>query len=256
MAYRLLTFLTLILSFFVKAEDPLLSQVFQQNAIEGTLIISALNSNKTYIHNSKRASTPFSPASTFKIFNTLISLNESVINNKNDTFKWNGKTHSVKSWNQDQTLESAFKVSCVWCYQELAQKIGSEKYTQYIVGAEYGQLAPQFNTTEFWLDGSLQISAEEQIEFLKKVYRQTLPLSKHSYSTLKEIMLASKTSHYSLYAKTGWALRATPVGWYVGYLEKADDVWFFAMNFPMKSAKQAPLRAKITMEALKARGLL
>ena len=40
-------------------------------------------------------------------------------------------------------------------------------------------------------------------------------------------MVAEKKPRFSIYGKTGWAASAEPqVGWYVGYLETHDDVWF------------------------------
>lgn len=63
----------------------------------------------------------FSPASTFKIPNTLIALNEGVVT-KDSVIVWDKKIREYESWNKDQTLLTAFKSSCVWCYQEFASK--------------------------------------------------------------------------------------------------------------------------------------
>ena len=94
-----------------------------------------------------------------------------------------------------------------------------------------------FSLTTFWLDGSLEISALEQVEFLKKVYLRSLPFSPFSYETLKKIMFVDQSATYTIYAKTGWASRAKPqVGWYVGYLETPKNVWFFAIPYSRQRA--------------------
>ena len=160
-------------------------------------------------------------------------------------------------WNRDQTLESAFKVSCVWCFQELARRVGAEKYRDYIRKSAYGALREPFQETTFWLDGSLEISAMEQVEFLKKVYLRSLPFSPSSYDTLREIMVVEQTPTFTIRAKTGWGTRATPqVGWYVGYVETANDVWFFAANLEVRDKADLALRKTLTREALQAKGII
>lgn len=239
------------------AEDQSLANLFWQQGIEGTIVISSLQKEKTLIHNDLRAHQRFSTASTFKILNTLISLEEWAISDKDDVIKWDGHIYDFPDWNHDQTLESAFKASCVWCFQELARRVGAEKYKAYLLKSAYGELHEPFAETTFWLDGSLQISAIEQVNFLKKVYLRTLPFSTSSYETLQQIMLVEKAQTFALWAKTGWATRTTPqVGWYVGYIETAKDVWFFATNIKIRDEKDLPLRQKLTREALKAKGIM
>ncbi len=215
-------------------------------------MISSLYSGQTFIHNAPRANRRFAAASTFKILNTLISLEEKAILGKDDVFKWDGHTYAISDWNHDQTLESAFKASCVWCFQELARKVGAEKYRSYILKSAYGELHEPFVETTFWLDGSLAISAIEQVEFLKKVHQRTLPFSTSSYETLRQIMRVEQTPAFAIRAKTGLVGRSKPqIGWYVGYVEKAKDVWFFATNIDVRHEQDLPLRLKLTREALK-----
>ena len=239
------------------AEDPALTELFSQQGVQGTIVMSSLNGGKTFIHNDLRAGQRFSPASTFKIPNTLIALEEKVLAGKDDIFKWDGQIHDVATWNHDQTLTSAFKVSCVWCFQELARRVGAEKYQQYLRDLNYGEWREPFVATTFWLDGSLQISALEQVNFLRRVYRRELPLSDPAYETLKHIMLVEEGNTYTLWAKTGWAARVTPpVGWYVGYVETPTDVWVFATNIELRDEKDLELRQKLTRSALQVKGVI
>ncbi len=239
------------------AEDPALAELFSQQGVQGTIVMSSLNGGKTFIHNDLRAGQRFSPASTFKIPNTLIALEEKVLAGKDDIFKWDGQIHDVATWNHDQTLTSAFKVSCVWCFQELARRVGAEKYQQYLRDLNYGEWREPFVATTFWLDGSLQISALEQVNFLRRVYRRELPLSDPAYETLKHIMLVEEGNTYTLWAKTGWAARVTPpVGWYVGYVETPTDVWVFATNIELRDEKDLERRQKLTRSALQVKGVI
>lgn len=249
--------LSLIFSASALAEDAILARLFEKHTIEGTLIVSSLADDQTFIHNDSRAERRFAPASTFKVMNTLIAVEEKAAKGKDEGFKWDGKAYPIAGWNHDQTLESAFKVSCVWCYQELARRIGADRYRSYLKRTGYGELEAPFELTTFWLDGPLKISPLEQIEFLKKLHRRSLPFSAHSYETLREIMLVEKTSTYSLWAKTGWGARAKPqVGWYIGYVETAKGAWVFALNIELRSDKDLPLRQPLVLEALRAKGII
>ncbi len=252
-----ITFFVSLFSVQAVAEDQAIAKLFAQRGIDGTIVISSLHSGQTFIHNDPRANHRFTPASTFKILNTLISLEERAISGKDEVLKWDGRTHDFPDWNRDQTLESAFKVSCVWCFQELARRVGAEKYRNYLRESAYGELRESFEEATFWLDGSLEISAIEQVDFLKKVYQRSLPFSPSSYETLRQIMLVEQTPAFTMRAKTGWAARVKPqVGWYVGYVETSKDVWFFATNLGVRDERDLPLRQKLTREALQTKGVI
>ncbi|CAK0781014.1 Beta-lactamase LCR-1 [Gammaproteobacteria bacterium] len=253
----LLSFLALLFSTQVFAEDEDIAKLFAHRGIDGTMVISSLKNGRSFVHNNPRANRRFSPASTFKILNTLISLEEKAILGKDDQFKWDGHVYNFPDWNGDQTLESAFKVSCVWCFQELARRVGAEKYRNYLRQVSYGELREPFEETQFWLDGSLEISALEQVEFLKRVYQKSLPFSQVSYEMLRQIMLVEQAPLFAIRAKTGWGARLKPqIGWYVGYVETSRDVWFFATNLEVRDEKDLLLRQQLTRAALQAKGVL
>ena len=84
-----------------------------------------------------------------------------------------------------------------------------------------------------------------------------MPFSLFSYETLKDIMTEEESSLYVIRAKTGWAKRVEPqVGWYVGYIETKNDTWFFATNITINSIADLSLRKKITLEALRTKGII
>ncbi|RZU45333.1 beta-lactamase class D [Fluviicoccus keumensis] len=246
----------LCLSATARAEDVDIAAAFNRAGMDGTMVITSLGTGRTFSHNDARAATRFPVASTFKILNSLIALEEKAVT-PDEVLKWNGHTYDITDWNRDQTLASAFKVSCVWCYQELASRIGNKTYRRYLSKLDYGQLKQPFNTTTFWLDGSLQVSAQDQIRLLRRIYLRSLPFSDASYNTLRQIMLVEQAPTYTLRAKTGWASSATPqTGWYVGYVQTADDVWFFATNLVIHDVKELPLRLSLSREALQLKGIL
>jgi beta-lactamase class D len=239
------------------AEDADMARLFKQAGIEGTIVIESVNGGQRFVHNDLRAKQQFTAASTFKILNTLIALDQGVITEADSVIPWDGTQYEIADWNQDQTLRSAFRVSCVWCYQALAMRVGAHQYPAYINDAHYGRLSEPFNGRTFWLDGSLVISAEQQVAFLKAVVTQAMNFSTESYKILESIMLIEDNAGYRLYAKTGWATQSQPAtGWFVGYVVNADDTWLFALNLDTRNAADLPLRRQIALDALRAKGIL
>jgi len=261
---RLITCLITLFLLFLAAtaafcEDADLASLFSTRTVSGALVLTNRDGSRSYVHNEVRAAQPLLPASTFKIPNTLIALETGAITPQG-TFVWDGKDKGVPAWNKDQTLASAYKNSCVWCYQELAQKIGTTAYQQWLKKIDYGNANPGPELTTFWLSGDLRISAQQQITFLKKLYKHELPFKAASYDALHSIMLMEEKPDYRLYAKTGWAgygEKETPqIGWYVGYVESGTDVWFFALNMAITKPAEGAYRQQMVMEALRLKGII
>ncbi len=91
---------------------------------------------------------------------------------------------------------------------------------------DYGNQTVGSDVERFWLNGDLQISTAEQIEFLRRLYEYELPFSREHVNVLKDIMLIEKNDQYSLYAKSGWATITPQVGWFVGFVEAGAQTWF------------------------------
>ena len=252
MKFKFKIFFLILLSINLFAWDKEVEEVFKKYKVEGTIVIESLNKKKINIYNDKRASELFSPASTFKIPHSLIALNEGIVK-KDSVIVWDKKIREYESWNKDQTLLTAFKSSCVWCYQEFASKIGVEKYKKYLKELNYGNKKIGDDVTRFWLDESLEITTFEQIKFLKRFYTNNLPFKIEDINLLKEIMIDEKNENYIIRAKTGWEWK---YGWYVGYVETKDDVWFFSTNIDTKSKDDLPKRKAITLEVLKIKGII
>ncbi len=257
MPVLLLSLLLLAASGFAHAEDGAIARLFERAGVEGTLVIESVATGQRFVHNDERAGTAFPAASTFKVLNTLIALEEGAIAGADEIIPWDGTRYEIEDWNRDQTLKSAFRVSCVWCYQRLARRVGAAAYLRHIRHAHYGQLHEPVNVTEFWLDGSLRVSAEQQVGLLRQVVARSLPYRANSYDILRTIMRVDSTPAYSLYAKTGWAARDNPgIGWYIGYVEAGAGTWLFALNLDTRDATDLPLRQRIALDALRAKGIL
>ncbi len=222
-----------------------------------SIIISSLDGSKEFIYNKARSEQRYLPASTFKILNSLIALHEKAIKNQSEIIKWDGEDKGWKLWNKDQSLETALPESCVWFYQELANRIGNEAYLLHLDTLKYGNSKTGPVLTTFWLNGDLAISAREQINFLKALYKNELPYSANHMALVKDLLIVDSSSDTIIRAKTGWAMRIkNQHGWYVGYIEKKEETWFFATNINIESKHDARFRKELTIQALKLKEIL
>lgn len=234
-------------------ERPDFGKYFQQAGVKGTFLLYDLKKNQYLVYNAKRANTRYVPASTFKIFNSLVALKTGVVKDENEVIKWDGVKREIPEWNQDHTMKTAIKVSAVWFYQELARRIGEQRMQNYINLTNYGNRDIGGGIDQFWLTGDLRITPKEQIDFLVKLHNNNLPFSPRAIAIVKNIITTEETEDYVLRGKTGWEGK---VGWYVGYLERGGNTYFFATQLDIAKAKDTKARIGITRSILKAMGLL
>lgn len=246
--------LSLTLTLLQAKELPLLAELITKNGVTGVVVIKKVGEKDVYTSDDLKAREEYKPASTFKILHSLIAIDGGYVK-ENDVFKWSGNDQGYPAWNKNHNLETAFKVSCVWCYEELERRIGISNYSKYLEEANYGNKKVGKLDTAFWLYGDLKISAFNQINFLESIVKETLPYRKESYSFLKKIMVVDNHQLYKLYGKTGWV---DDIGWFVGYLEKNKQVWIFATRLEGVNSQNGLLakRKSITIEALKLLGIL
>ncbi len=231
---------------------------FDKYSVDGCFVLYNPTDNEIIRYNSSLCDSGYIPASTFKIPNALIALEEGIIRDTDQIIKWDGHEWPIKTWNQDQTLRTAMKYSCVWFFSKLAEKINMDAYYKYIKEFGYGNGNLTGQPNRFWLAGLLRISANQQIEFLKKFYYYELPVSRQNIDIVKEIIVPEKSDSYTIYGKTGGALLndARYIMWLVGYFEKNSKPYFYAMNFISDDFdKTSPARYEITKSILRELGM-
>ena len=231
---KLSTTLLLLLTFLSVSGQINLGQPFKDCNIRGSITIYDYSAKKWVSSDIEDSHVGTLPASTFKVLHTLIALETGVVADENEIIKWPGKTDTLKYGYRpeiyhDMSLKEAFKVSAGWVYVELAKKIGKDRYKTFLTKSNYGNADVSINDPDFWNFGKFAISPANQIEILIGVYEESLPFSTRSFQILKEIMKEEQTESYTLRAKTGWTRdNGIDTGWWIGYVERKDNVYFFA----------------------------
>ncbi len=205
--------------------------------------------DQVFVYNIPRMSDSLSPASTFKILNSLIALETNLAADIDYVIPWDGVKRENENWNQDLTMQQAFNYSSVPYYQELARRIGKDTMQHFLDTVRYGNKNMGGSVDQFWLDGSLLISSDEQVGFLKRMYFYKLPFSDRAQRLTRKLMLAEENDEYKLYYKTGTSDAGDKyVVHLVGFLEKIEvqkqvqtdametnyRPYFFAMNYETK----------------------
>ncbi len=228
----------------------IVESAFQNRQVTGCFILHDLEKDSTLIYNPQRSVEEFLPASTFKIPNSLIALECKVIANENEIIPWDNVVRLVPGWNTDQTMCTAIRYSAVWFYQELARRVGEKRMNDWLGKLNYGNKVAGPEVDNFWLSGDLRITPMQQVDFLKKMIREELPVKEKNLNIVKEIMITERNDRYVIRAKSGWATAGPQIGWYVGWLELDAKYYIFVNNIDIIHQGDEKYRTEIAMEIL------
>lgn len=231
--------------------------ILDEAGVKGSILILDDRNETYYSNNFETSNIGHLPASTYKIPHSIIGLETGILSDST-IFKWDKKPRAYKSWEQDLSLKQAFQYSCVPCYQELAGKIGVDAMIKHLQKLDYPTMeVTKASLRNFWLVGDSKISTQAQIQFLKRLYEHTLPISPATQHSIKDILHIKTLPTYSISGKTGLAvLSDSYIGWFVGYIEtKEGSVYFATCIMPGDKATSqkeiAKQRKKVTMAALR-----
>jgi beta-lactamase class D len=239
--------------------------IFDKYKVDGCFATLDNAYNQFNVYNIKRfRDSAYSPASTFKIINSLIGLETGKIDPK-EIMQWDGIKREREEWNQNHTYQSAFKNSVVWYFQEIARRVGKDTMQRYLDSLRYGSTKITGPIDQFWLNNSLTITPDEQMGIVKRVYFNQWGnlFSNRSMSILKQAMVAEQTDKYTLSYKTGLTTgkKGLPVAWVIGWIEfggTKPKVNFFVLNIEgaVTAAEMTTLRKPLLIDLLKEEKLL
>jgi beta-lactamase class D len=244
--------------------DNSLKKYFDDNKVDGCFTLLNNIDGKVTVYNMELDTQRFSPASTFKIVNSLIGLQTGRITNDTMLIKWDGKVRvfpggdTATGWNKDMGMTEAFKVSSVPYYQEVARRIGKDTMQAWIDSLGYGNKNIDGAIDSFWLNNALKISPDEQLGLMKRLYFDQLPFRKSVHEMVKGVMLQEDNTAYKLSYKTGWGFdeQKNNIGWQVGWIEENNHVYFFVtfIKAGQETIDMRTIRKNITTGILKQLG--
>jgi beta-lactamase class D len=231
-----------------------LAKHFADEGTAGTFVGYKTDDYLIIASDKDRSGQAYLPASTFKVPNSLIALETGVVEDPDkDVFKWDGVKRDIEEWNRDHTLRSAIAASVVPVYQEIARRIGAERMQKYLDLLDYGNHNIGGGIDHFWLTGDLRIDPIRQIDFLDRLRRGVLPVSKRSQDLVRDILPVTKAGDAIIRAKTGvvGAQNGRPsLGWLVGWAEKGSMQTVFALNIDIREPRHIAPRMTLAQQCL------
>jgi beta-lactamase class D/beta-lactamase regulating signal transducer with metallopeptidase domain len=213
--------------------------------VEGAFVLRDIDSGETVVVNPALARARLAPASTYKMVIALLGLEAHVISPET-VLPWDGRVHEVPGWNRPLDLAGAMRTSATWYFQAIERKLDRAAVGKALANLRYGNQAQA--TADYWLDGSLAISALEQVDFLTRLARGELPLSARVREVLDEVTRLDQHDGAILFGKTGTAT-GTAVGtgslvWLVGHVERGPRRHAYALIQRTPSDDSSQLRNK------------
>lgn len=234
-------------------------QALEAEQLQGAMALFDSRDGKLRCSDPSRCDRGYLPASTFKIANSIIGLETGVLSDAESPLPWDGQEYSNVAWNRDHTLRSAIQVSCVPCFRNIARQVGTARMADWVTRLDYGNHDISGQPDMFWLKGELRITPLQQIDFLRRLDGEKLPIQEHTLDVVRDILTLDVTPSYVLRGKTGSASRPEEpmdVAWFVGWVEIGDRRVFFATVIDGHAADVdvLPARRRVTERVLHALG--
>ena len=227
-----------------------LNDVFE--GYNGSFVLYDAAEDSWQIYNKEYATARISPASTFKIYSALFSLESGIISPEQSLIPWNGQNYMYDLWNADQTLESAMQNSVTWYFQALDQQSSLPSIKEYVKEIGYGNQLVEGDISSYWINSALKISPVEQVEMLTKLYYNQFGFTPENIKAVKDSIRLYSMDEGILSGKTGTeeidGLNTS--GWFIGYVERDNHTYFFATNIQNDKLASGPLATELTFSIL------
>lgn len=198
---------------------------------KGSFVLYDMNNDEYTVYNEEKSRERVSPNSTYKIYSAISALENGVITEENSLMNWDRVLRYYDEWNRDLDLYGAMKYSANWYFDKINSINGIENVQNDLIKIGYGNC--DFNGgNDCWLESSLKISPLEQVDILKDFYTNNFGFSQSNIDTVKNSIKISSNGDTVLYGKTGTGrIDDKDInGWFVGFAEKDNNVYFFATN--------------------------
>jgi bla regulator protein BlaR1 len=155
---------------------------------------------------------------------------------------------SYKAWNpdwrRDMDPSEWISYSAVWYAQQVTRHIGRAQFERYVQAFGYGNrdtsgdAGKDNGLTWSWIGSSMQVSADEQAAFLRRLVRRELPVSSYAQEqTARLLKLKDLPNGWQVFGKTGTGAPVSAdgkddysrsYGWFVGWATNGQRTIVFA----------------------------
>ena len=139
-----------------------------------------------------------------------------------------------------------------WYFEYIDEQLGKTSVQEYLHNIGYGNEDLSGDFSSYWMESSLKISPIEQVELLTRLQNQDLGFAPENVNAVKDAIHISSSSFGDFYGKTGTGrVNGQDInGWFIGFIENADNTYFFATNIQNEQHATGSKAADITLSIL------
>lgn len=230
------------------------ARTIADSGVTGVFVLWEPDSFRLESSDTLRIDSGYLPASTFKVFNSLVALQTGAVADERTIMPWDGVARRPEC-DTAMNMATAIRHSCVPFYQEMARRIGPERMQHWLDTVGYGNATMGDSIHLFWLRGGLRITPHQQVYFLHQLNAERLPFDVEHQRTVKRILPGDSTGAWRIRGKTGWAMEGPREhGWYVGWVERGPRTAYFALHIDLREEADARKRYTFTHALLQRAG--
>lgn len=220
--------------------DASLGSYFKEAGVEGCVALLDNGNGEFTVYNlSRYRDSAFAPGASFDMVIALAGLQTGIISSDSAVLN-PGATASLTEENKSRTMYDALRTSAAPYFQEVARRIGRDTMQHWLDTLSYGTHNLKTSLDSFWLDGSLKLTPDEQLGFVKRLYFGQLPFFKVNQEMVKRALIREQNTAYTLAVHTGpgvWdSARKKSIGWVTGWIERDRQPRFFVLNLASNDA--------------------
>lgn len=197
-------------------EHPEWDAIFKSHQIEkGTFEYYDNNKEIAHYNNSSFHTDTLVPGAIFNLLHAVIALETGIA----PTEQYGMALDSTQQGTT--TLVAAMEQNNEAFFSALALKIGEKQMQHALDTVRYGNKAINKQLNAFWENGSLKISPDEMVGFMKRLYHNTLPFNDRAQRIARGMMHKEIEGDYSKYYYQAIVPKdeKTQIVWVVGFIE-------------------------------------
>jgi beta-lactamase class D len=233
--FQILLSISFVLFFYscsvnkAKIDNELKQFYSETSETEGCFSMLDNSTGEITVYNMSLDTTRFSPASTFIIPLSLISLQTGAVTDEKMVIPINSSDSANSNVPKQLNIVDAFKQNSFPFFYNVSNKIRHDTLSAWIDRLSYGNKASGKNLDSFWMNNILKISPDEQLGLLKHLYFDQLPFRKSVHLLVREMMVKEDNSAYKLSycSSTNKDEKNNIIFWCMGWVEENRHVYFF-----------------------------
>jgi beta-lactamase class D len=222
----------------------------------GVFLLQRDGGAATVVHGAALADVQRPPASSFKVLLALIALETGALRGPEEILPGD-RGHPRPAWRRDMALREAMSTSSEPYFATLAERIGRERLAAWVAKTGYGNGRIGEHPARVWHDGTLTVSARQQLAFVDRLRRGNLPFKPAHIAAVKAAMREDE-GRARVYGKTGTHLDADGRGtaWWIGWVESPRGAASFALMVDLETMDDRDRRIALGRGLLRDAGVL